>query len=357
MLLLNFGVTVRVCVCGSLAHMCVRLAHVALCIDHTYIESGACRNGTQPMKVLRPAPRLARAQRLFAFVVVVVFALGLAWRIGSTNASATRAVALEPPRAVASPAVVPPAAPSALEQHEEKTVLIGILTIPGKTAIRSAIRWAFARHSPRIKARASLYFVVGQPLSHSDALIIGSESREFGDLMVLNITENMNNGKTYEFFVAAEAVRPVHRFFMKADDDAYIHVPNLVATLDSFPRGALVYYGRFCKAPRDVLFMCGMAYGLSATMFALVPRPPRELKGHEDQITNAWVRADGERAYNVTRYSDDRFYDYENAAVNSGPWKRPFQPGNGTIVVHQLKSVSAYVEAVAFFQPAALEPL
>ena len=116
-------------------------------------------------------------------------------------------------------------------------------------------------------------------------------------------------------------------------------------------RVTLCKTGRYCKGPRNSLFMCGMAYALSANLFALIPRPPRQLVGHEDQLTNLWIKEYADPKINVTRYSDDRFYDYELAAINSGPWKRPFQRGNLTVVVHQLKSVDAYLEAVNFFLP------
>jgi len=235
------------------------------------------------------------------------------------------------------------------QDNQGKVVLIGVLTVPSKTAIRSVMRSAFRKYPDWVKSQASLFFVMGNPLTPQDAGIIRLESEEFRDILLLPSPENMNKGKTYEFFVAAEAVRPSHAFYLKADDDTFIHVPNLIGTLRRFPASELVYYGRYCKGPKGA-FMCGMAYALSASLFALIPRPPFQISGHEDQITDWWVRRHVEPKFNVTRYSEvERFYDWEFATIDSGPWKRPFAPGNRTIVVHQLKDVAAYNQAVAFF--------
>jgi hypothetical protein len=232
----------------------------------------------------------------------------------------------------------------------QKTVLVGVLTIPSKTAIRQVIRSSFRAYSAELRQKASLYFVVGQPRTAADAEIVNSEQTEFGDMLALGCAENMNAGKTYEFFVAAEAVRPRHSHYLKADDDAFVHVPNLVDTLSRYPDDALVYYGRHC-AKAQTSFMCGMAYSLSASLFAQIPRPPFRVAGHEDQVTDTWIRRHVEaRGLSVARVSDDRFYDWEFATVDSGDWKHAFAPGNQTVVVHQLKSPEAYHSAVTFFQ-------
>jgi hypothetical protein len=64
------------------------------------------------------------------------------------------------------------------------------------------------------------------------------ENERFGDLQFLNQTENMNNGKSYEYF--ADLGRtwpsddPMERpwdYAMKADDDSLINLPQLLERL------------------------------------------------------------------------------------------------------------------------------
>jgi len=69
-------------------------------------------------------------------------------------------------------------------------------------------------------------------------LFLQWEQERFGDMHFLNQTENMNNGKSYEYFAdlarSYPSLDPEERpwdYAMKADDDSLINLPQLAERL------------------------------------------------------------------------------------------------------------------------------
>ena len=121
-------------------------------------------------------------------------------------------------------------------------VLLGIFSMPTLT---KAIRRRLFRESILPERGTDTYsvahaFVLGTGHGRmSDAepqAVIQQESDAHGDLLLLDLPENMNRGKTLEFFVAAAhcwAGAGV-AWIAKTDDDAYVHLPNLQHALSPF---------------------------------------------------------------------------------------------------------------------------
>lgn len=80
------------------------------------------------------------------------------------------------------------------------TVLVGVMSIDRYAERRNVIRHTYARKaSPRDGRHIQVVFVIAEPrpsLRHAVYL----EQETFGDLIILDMKENMNSGKTYEFF-------------------------------------------------------------------------------------------------------------------------------------------------------------
>jgi len=70
------------------------------------------------------------------------------------------------------------------------------------------------------------------------SLILRWEQETYGDLHMIEMEENMNEGKSYEYF-ASLAQRypsdlPIARpwdYAMKLDDDSFLNIPNLLEKL------------------------------------------------------------------------------------------------------------------------------
>jgi hypothetical protein len=70
------------------------------------------------------------------------------------------------------------------------------------------------------------------------------ENETFGDIHMIDMEENMDDGKSYEYFASLAAMYPssVLRenrpwdYAMKIDDDAFLHIPNLLEKLRPMTR-------------------------------------------------------------------------------------------------------------------------
>lgn len=83
-------------------------------------------------------------------------------------------------------------------------------------------------------------FVVGMPPSEDIGLhhFLKWEQDGYDDLQVLNMNENMNDGKSYEYFASLARMFPSddplqrpYDYAMKVDDDTLLNLPALVERL------------------------------------------------------------------------------------------------------------------------------
>ncbi|CAG8597831.1 9934_t:CDS:2 [Diversispora eburnea] len=80
----------------------------------------------------------------------------------------------------------------------------------------------------------------------------------YGDIVILNITENMNEGKTMEYFNWFAKYRK-DNYMVKLDDDSFIHLIHYYRDLQDLPRER-AYYGNALNAQwsEHRIFMAGM---------------------------------------------------------------------------------------------------
>jgi hypothetical protein len=87
-------------------------------------------------------------------------------------------------------------------------LLLGVLTTWQQIERRHMLRYLYPVSlnnltSPFRDDVIRTIFVVGEPVSEPGASIVEWESQTYGDIMVLDgVNENMNSGKTYNFFKA-----------------------------------------------------------------------------------------------------------------------------------------------------------
>lgn len=114
-------------------------------------------------------------------------------------------------------------------------ILIGIMSPFWSSGRRQTIRHAYSRFPKNLPV--DIVYVEGDldASSNLDKVLaaqrtaIAWENSTYHDIMHLNCTENMNEGKTYEFLkkVGQEFG---HRYthVMKTDDDAFVNIPGRV---------------------------------------------------------------------------------------------------------------------------------
>jgi hypothetical protein len=107
-------------------------------------------------------------------------------------------------------------------------------------AARSILREAYTHFHIEQNDVVTIRFVVGLPADDEAGMmdLLQWEQDRFGDLQVLNQRENMNDGKTFEYFSSLGRMYPVDDpaqrpwdYAMKADDDSFVNVPLLLERL------------------------------------------------------------------------------------------------------------------------------
>jgi len=120
-------------------------------------------------------------------------------------------------------------------------ILYGIFTTAGKVAQRQVFRELMVPHS-----NVTVKFVIGTPGSDEDFLRMAVEQATFGDIMVLDCVENMNEGKTYTYF---KTVSPCFSNYIKADDDTAVNLERLYAFLNRLDSSKPKCIGRMIQQP------------------------------------------------------------------------------------------------------------
>ncbi|KND01984.1 uncharacterized protein SPPG_02490 [Spizellomyces punctatus DAOM BR117] len=233
-------------------------------------------------------------------------------------------------------------------ESANKTVLVGLLTVPDKIQRRALIRATYLQLKP---PGVDFYFVFGKPKAPEIAHLLAWEKRIYKDIMILDCDENMDNGKTFHFFDFVSHTFPDGRydFVMKTDDDVFLHLPNLEKRLRGLPKHG-TYFGR---NPGGTGFMAGLGYVLSWDLVKWVgsdPYPQQNKEGQEDGKVASWLRYGNKITHWVSE--DEEIYD--DPASGRG-WAHPYTPG--TILIHRLKEDIPFLTACAHFLDSALADL
>ncbi|KAI7951314.1 hypothetical protein MJO28_006998 [Puccinia striiformis f. sp. tritici] len=212
-------------------------------------------------------------------------------------------------------------------------VFVGVFSVDSAYERRHLIRSTYARHSRpidpntgQISHNVQLKFILGRPrLQHVRRVALEMET--YNDIVVLDIQENMNRGKTYAFlnWASENATIPVYfhplhepkpktgvngiggvmarsgmetvnvgvgfkkaDFVVKADDDSFIVLSELERHLRVAPR-TMTYWGYLIRN----LFMGGECYALSADLVRYVASSEKVLDhvtGAEDKKVAKWMR-------------------------------------------------------------------
>lgn len=229
-------------------------------------------------------------------------------------------------------------------QHKQFSLLIGILTRPDIYDRRHFLRLIYGIQSSPL-AHIDVKFVFCNLTKPEQRVLIALEILRFNDIIILNCTENMKNGKTYTYFSSLPRILSRHYdYIMRADDDVVIRLAPLALSLEPLPRLDL-YYGFVipCTSMNpDVDYMSGMGFLLSWDIVEWIGNsniPENNMNGPEDKLVGKWLKM-GNKAKN--RFSNKpAMYDYLGT---NGRCSHELIPE--TVAVHRLKRWDHYKKRV-----------
>ncbi|GAB4838229.1 hypothetical protein Ancab_027760 [Ancistrocladus abbreviatus] len=242
-------------------------------------------------------------------------------------------------------------------------VLIGILTLPDQYQRRHFLRLIYGTQTPVARAQVDVKFVFCNLTKEDQKVLVALEIMRYDDIIILDCKENMNNGKTFTYFSSLPEIfdthspgdhdpsgdrpYPPYHYVMKADDDAYFRLENLVKSLRPLPREDL-YYGYVIPCPSMdpfVHYMSGMGYLISWDLVEWIRDseiPQSHLDGPEDKVFGQWLRS-GHRGKN-RHNAKWSMYNYPEP-----PTRCTHELWPDTIAVHLLKTQEKWIKTLNYF--------
>lgn len=228
-------------------------------------------------------------------------------------------------------------------------LLIGILTIPDNYQRRNLLRMVYDLQRPFSHAHVDVRFVFCNLTSDQQREFVGMEILAYGDIIILNCKENMNEGKTYTYFSSlpqmfdSEGEDKPYDYVMKTDDDTYLRFDNFLDSLRGKPKEDMYWGSGMPMLDQErPPFMVGPGYVLSWDLvewIAAANITRNEQVGPEDIFTGMWLdkAGKGTNRYNV----GPRIYNFH------GTEPKDFLPD--TIAVHFLKNDFMWAATLTHF--------
>uniref|UniRef100_A0A803QAI1 Hexosyltransferase n=1 Tax=Cannabis sativa TaxID=3483 RepID=A0A803QAI1_CANSA len=240
-------------------------------------------------------------------------------------------------------------------KNDEIRILIGILTLPDQYHRRHFLRLIYGTQSQPTGARIDVKFVFCNLTKEDQKVLVALEIMRHDDIIILDCKENMNKGKTYTYFSSLPEMLndttnqdyPPYHYVMKADDDTYFRLENLVDSLRGASKEDL-YYGYVIPCPSMDPFkhyMSGMGYMVSWDIVEWIKEseiPRNHLEGPEDKTFGDWIK-EGHRGKNRIN-AKWSMYNYPEPRTGCTHELWP-----NTIAVHLLKNQEKWIRTLNYF--------
>ncbi|RIB23613.1 Glycosyltransferase Family 31 protein [Gigaspora rosea] len=228
-------------------------------------------------------------------------------------------------------------------------IFIGIWSIAKNNVIRNLIRTLYLKQKKDlIDDNVDFKFILGKS-NDKDLSQLISENDTYGDIIILDIKENMNNGKAYYYWqwVGLNINTSEYDYAAKTDDDSFVHFQNMALNLRPLPRDYL-YYGHIFQY-KNMSFARGLLQVLSinyAHVFTSIQFNKKEWNGPEDMQLGLWL--DKYTNSTLNQFNEDclMFHD-PRVPINRPIWRHWASPH--TIVIHWLKDINAWKSIVDFY--------
>ena len=208
---------------------------------------------------------------------------------------------------------------------------------------RSEIRGTYLKFLP---LSIDFFFILGKPKHNESTLHLMNENNTYGDIIVLPTIENMNMGKSWHYFKYVVECGRNYKYIIKADDDAFLHLPNLAKKLESFGDRESVYYGKI-KYDYGLTFAYGYTYGCSWDVAKYLAKTPFPKAMAEDLVIASLVRM------RVKNYYSEPLAFRDGKYVGNST-EHLF---NGTISVHGLKNSRSFMFMAKWFYGKGLDAI
>lgn len=242
---------------------------------------------------------------------------------------------------------------SSLWDEDDFRLLIGILTRAQNYDRRNFLRLVYGTQSIE-GAQVDVKFVFCNLTKEDEEILVALEIMRYNDIIIMDCQENMDNGKTYTYFSSlpemlsnSDRPDPPYHYVMKADDDTYIRVNDLIRSLRPLPRSDLYYGFVFpCKSldPHG-LYMSGMGYLISWDIVEWIrvsEIPKNHQAGPEDRNVGEWLRDGGKAKNRFTGKWSMYDFPHPRSACTHALWPN-------TIAVHKLKNQAKWIETLTYF--------
>ncbi|KAF4359766.1 hypothetical protein F8388_008328 [Cannabis sativa] len=240
-------------------------------------------------------------------------------------------------------------------KNDEIRILIGILTLPDQYHRRHFLRLIYGTQSQPAGAKIDVKFVFCNLTKEDQKVLVALEIMRHDDIIILDCKENMNKGKTYTYFSSLPEMLndttnkdyPPYHYVMKADDDTYFRLENLVDSLRGASKEDL-YYGYVIPCPSMDPFkhyMSGMGYMVSWDIVEWIKEseiPRNHLEGPEDKTFGDWIK-EGHRGKNRIN-AKWSMYNYPEPRTGCTHELWP-----NTIAVHLLKNQEKWIRTLNYF--------
>lgn len=255
-------------------------------------------------------------------------------------------------------------------------ILIGIFSSVDNIRRRQALRKIYTdiialRTNFHLDDVIDVRFILGQATDGSMDAALATEINRHKDILILDMPENMNKGKTYQFFKRVgrsnspgdahgnasinrhdlgqglpSRASVVYDFVMKLDEDSYAHLPNMMHALRPLKTIPEVYFGRICNKDgmptliRGWPYMCGLGYILSWDLVdwlsnvEAIEMTQDQPTQFEDANTGYWLYANHKNANLIDQA--DKIFDIPNDGVVHGT--RQNLPKSDSLILHELKN-------------------
>ncbi|RAK81615.1 uncharacterized protein BO72DRAFT_421189 [Aspergillus fijiensis CBS 313.89] len=228
-----------------------------------------------------------------------------------------------------------------------QTGFIGVWSSAKDFNRRALIRLTYLRNKPH---DLDVYFVLGRPETDQEQTLVALEMAAYHDILLLNMTENLTEGKTFEFFrTVGVTFKPGdYAFVTKMDSDVWCELPQFTTQLQRLlyqKKSMGTYFGRAIGG----YFMAGMGYTLSWDLVRWIATdayPDSHRDGFEDQLVADWLHHSGLLVHFVSEEAG--IYDTPDyAGHGDGGWAQNYT--DPTLIVHQLKSDEWFLRTAKYF--------
>jgi len=190
-------------------------------------------------------------------------------------------------------------------QLSQPSMVIGIMCTKDDKANRDWIRKTWMQKHDEFRD-AEIYFVIAS--TNDDFIAIEKEMNQ--DILMLDVQENMNKGKSYAWFVYCAKNFDGMDYIIKTDVDTFIRLEQLQVLLTNYPKDSLYLgvKGRGQTDDNSWSYVGGQLVVLSQDLIQWIAtsRVAKENQiGDEDRVTGAWFYLSNKPVLQVHLFHDD----------------------------------------------------